>query len=108
MYIFFCRSASFLSDRSPTFSSAHPELVEGLRTTYAYAIKLLIWFLANHLKNWPCHTKLYRVLRSFMQRRSVVWGEWWGSNPRHPGPQPGALPTELHPPYQTAFNYTVL
>ena len=26
------------------------------------------------------------------------WGEWWGSNPRHPGSRPGALPTELHPP----------
>ena len=26
------------------------------------------------------------------------WGEWWGLNPRPPGPQPGALPAELHPP----------
>ena len=26
------------------------------------------------------------------------WGERWGSNPRHPRPQPGALPTELRPP----------
>lgn len=26
------------------------------------------------------------------------WGEWWGSNPRQPEPQSGALPTELHPP----------
>ena len=25
-------------------------------------------------------------------------GERWGSNPRPPGPQPGALPTELRPP----------
>ena len=27
-----------------------------------------------------------------------AWGERWDSNPRHPGPQPGALPTELRPP----------
>ena len=26
------------------------------------------------------------------------WGEWWDLNPRQPGPQPGALPPELHPP----------
>lgn len=28
----------------------------------------------------------------------LEWGEWWGSNPRPPEPQPGALPTELHSP----------
>src|SRR5689334_1330744 len=27
------------------------------------------------------------------------WGERRGSNPRPPGPQPGALPAELHPPW---------
>ncbi len=27
------------------------------------------------------------------------WGERRGSNPRQPGPQPGALPTELRSPY---------
>ena len=26
------------------------------------------------------------------------WGGRWDSNPRRPGPQPGALPTELRPP----------
>ena len=26
------------------------------------------------------------------------WGERRGLNPRHPGPQPGALPAELRPP----------
>ena len=26
------------------------------------------------------------------------WGGIWGSNPRHPEPQSGALPTELIPP----------
>ncbi len=33
--------------------------------------------------------------------RPVVcwWGGIWGSNPRHPEPQSGALPTELIPPY---------
>ena len=36
-----------------------------------------------------------------------VWGEWWGSNPRQPEPQSGALPTELHPPCQVGFKYTV-
>src|SRR6266498_1294966 len=29
---------------------------------------------------------------------AAAWGELWDLNPRHPGPQPGALPTELHPP----------
>ena len=28
----------------------------------------------------------------------VLWGGIWGSNPRHPEPQSGALPTELIPP----------
>ena len=26
------------------------------------------------------------------------WGEWRDSNPRSPGPQPGALTARLHPP----------
>src|SRR5262249_40869332 len=30
--------------------------------------------------------------------RPNMWGERWDFNPRHPGPQPGALPTELRPP----------
>ena len=28
----------------------------------------------------------------------IEWGERRGLNPRHPGPQPGALPAELRPP----------
>ena len=28
------------------------------------------------------------------------WGAMWGSNPRHPEPQSGALPTELIAPCQ--------
>lgn len=30
----------------------------------------------------------------------LFWGEWWESNPRPPEPQSGALPTELHSPFQ--------
>src|SRR5947209_837698 len=30
--------------------------------------------------------------------RQVSEGERWDSNPRPPGPQPGALPAELRPP----------
>ena len=38
---------------------------------------------------------------------AFFWGEWRGLNPRHPEPQPGALPTELHPPYKFHVpNYT--
>ena len=32
---------------------------------------------------------------------SITKGGIWGSNPRHPEPQSGALPTELIPPYNT-------
>lgn len=32
-----------------------------------------------------------------------TWGERWGSNPRHSGPQPDALPTELRPPDLSAL-----
>ena len=31
-------------------------------------------------------------------KRQVNWGGRWGLNPRPPGSQPGALPTELRPP----------
>ena len=31
-------------------------------------------------------------------QQGLLRGERWGSNPRPPGPQPGALPTELRPP----------
>ena len=37
-----------------------------------------------------------------------VWGEWWGSNPRQPEPQSGALPTELHPPFQLVLSIRFL
>ena len=34
------------------------------------------------------------------------WGEWRDLNPRQPGPQPGALPTELHPPHEKILTNT--
>ena len=34
------------------------------------------------------------------------WGERRGLNPRHPGPQPGALPAELRPPRVLSLNRT--
>lgn len=34
-------------------------------------------------------------------------GDRRGSNPRPPGPQPGALPTELRPPYITDTKYSI-
>ena len=33
-----------------------------------------------------------------------TWGERRGSNPRHPGPQPGALPIELRPPWNVCLH----
>ncbi len=35
------------------------------------------------------------------------WGGRWDLNPRHPGPQPGALPTELRPPRPRCNHGTV-
>ena len=32
-----------------------------------------------------------------------LWGERWDLNPRPPGPQPGALPTELLPPREDSY-----
>lgn len=40
---------------------------------------------------------MYRFF-TFDATFSNNWGEWWGSNPRPPEPQSGALPTELHSP----------
>ena len=34
----------------------------------------------------------------FTQLLQNTWGAMWGSNPRHPEPQSGALPTELIAP----------
>ena len=95
MYIFFCRSASFFKRTFYVFGPPSPRL---RRTAFAFAIKLF--------KNF--YIKAFKKVGLPAEALRENWGEWWGSNPRHPGPQPGALPTELHPPYQTAFNYTVL
>ena len=38
----------------------------------------------------------FNTLKDF--RHCNIWGERWGSNPRQPVPQTGALPTELHSP----------
>ena len=38
--------------------------------------------------------------RRRLPRLNLLWGGIWGSNPRHPEPQSGALPTELIPPDQ--------
>lgn len=35
--------------------------------------------------------------------RGNLWGERWDLNPRPPGPQPGALPTELLPPRESSY-----
>ena len=39
-------------------------------------------------------------------RFSWIWGERRGSNPRHSGPQPDALPAELRPPWICKRNTT--
>lgn len=44
-------------------------------------------------------TSHYAILRTDQQHGR--WGERRDSNPRHPGPQPGALPAELLPPPQS-------
>ena len=47
-----------------------------------------------------------RLARENKKRTTVkivlfpIWGAMWGSNPRHPEPQSGALPTELIAPCQ--------
>ena len=41
----------------------------------------------------------YMTKWSKIYTKTSEWGEQWVSNPRPPGPQPGALPTELYPPY---------
>ncbi len=67
-------------------------------------------------KDYPALTKQLNDVRTektadlplesaaFSQIREI-WGERWGSNPRHSGPQPDALPAELRPP-QNRGNYT--
>src|SRR3984885_1851260 len=46
-----------------------------------------------HQYNHPC-----KSTHQTSRFAGISRGERWGSNPRPPGPQPGALPTELRPP----------
>src|SRR5438093_4852282 len=49
-------------------------------------------------------SSLYRapaICPRLQEAKELDWGEWWGSNPRPPDPQSGALPTELHSPHLT-------
>ena len=39
--------------------------------------------------------------------RSIIWGGRWGSNPRPPESQSGALPTELRPPLLLRAYFTL-
>ena len=51
------------------------------------------------LTTWR-HPKVEKTQRTGSYSRSPdQWGGIRGSNPRHPEPQSGALPTELIPPY---------
>ena len=50
------------------------------------------------LTTWR-HPKVEKCRGPGRARSPVLWGGIWGSNPRHPEPQSGALPTELIPPY---------
>ena len=60
----------------------------------------------------PCRFALNANRRSPIKKPAIragyysIWGERWGSNPRQPVPQTGALPTELHSPSeQIGFTY---
>src|SRR4051794_24962840 len=57
-------------------------------------------------KLWPVMTREWPAYHSYQERRTAIFrwssssrkGERRDSNPRPPGPQPGALPAELRPP----------
>ena len=48
--------------------------------------------------------------KGFTEAKPLNKGGRRGSNPRHPEPQSGALPTELQPPFKSAniVNKTIL
>ena len=54
------------------------------------------------LTTWR-HPKVEKCRGPGRARSPVLWGGIWGSNPRHPEPQSGALPTELIPPYSSSL-----
>src|ERR1700733_8291806 len=55
-----------------------------------------------HQYNHPC-----KSTHQTSRFAGISRGERWGSNPRPPGPQPGALPTELRPPRDTRCKFSV-
>ena len=52
-----------------------------------------------------CATRLRHAPKKNPRRCGAgkLWGERWDLNPRPPGPQPGALPTELLPPRESSY-----
>ena len=52
-----------------------------------------------------CATRLRHAPKKNPRRCGAgkLWGERWDLNPRPPGPQPGALPTELLPPRKGSY-----
>ena len=52
-----------------------------------------------------CATRLRHAPKKNPRRCGAgkLWGERWDLNPRPPGPQPGALPTELLPPQKNPY-----
>ena len=61
-----------------------------------YCLKRLCFVLMYQNKN----TLFQRITKKGASIKTpfLIWGERWGSNPRQPVPQTGALPTELHSP----------
>ncbi len=50
------------------------------------------------------HPRIHFTKKAGAAGLFAQWGGIWGSNPRHPEPQSGALPTELIPP---SMNYSL-
>lgn len=57
-----------------------------------------------------CATRLRHAPKKNPRRCGAgkLWGERWDLNPRPPGPQPGALPTELLPPRKNSYKQVIL
>ena len=90
----------------------------GISSTCGIEFCLRLMWHKRHIKRWlgwrdsnplyrsqspVCYhytTSQYPIKRGRQGQPLVFkWGGIWGSNPRHPEPQSGALPTELIPPY---------
>ena len=52
----------------------------------------------------PCLEGRCSIRLSYGRKDALItwinWGDWWGSNPRQPESQSGALPTELQSPWR--------